>query len=69
MSTPACIELAEEGMPKVVVAHEMSFAPTVAGRVVCMGVGEIVESAPPEEFSSAPRTERAKLFLSQMLGH
>jgi general L-amino acid transport system ATP-binding protein len=63
------IELAREGMTMVVVTHEMGFARTVADRVVFMDEGEIVESAPPEEFFSAPKTERAKLFLSQILGH
>jgi len=63
------IELAEEGMTMVVVTHEMGFARTVADRVVFMDGGEIVESAPPEEFFSAPKTERAQLFLSQILGH
>jgi general L-amino acid transport system ATP-binding protein len=62
-------ELAEDGMTMIVVTHEMAFARTVADRVVFMDEGQIVESAPPEAFFSAPRTERAKLFLSQILGH
>jgi general L-amino acid transport system ATP-binding protein len=63
------VELAREGMTMVVVTHEMGFARTVADRVCFMDAGEIVETAPPAEFFSAPRTERAKLFLSQILGH
>ena len=63
------IELAQEGMTMLVVTHEMGFARTVAGRVVVMDHGEIVEAAPPVEFFSAPRTKRARLFLSQILGH
>ena len=63
------IELAAEGMTMIVVTHEMGFARTVADRVVFMDRGEIVETAPPGEFFSAPRTERAQLFLSQILGH
>jgi general L-amino acid transport system ATP-binding protein len=63
------VELAEEGMTMVVVTHEMGFARTVADRVVFMDQGEIVESAPPGEFFSSPKTERARLFLSQILGH
>jgi general L-amino acid transport system ATP-binding protein len=62
------IELAQEGMTMVVVTHEMGFARTVADRVVFMDGGEIVESAPPGEFFSAPKTQRAQLFLSQILG-
>ncbi len=63
------IELANEGMTMVCVTHEMGFAKTVADRVVFMDQGEIVEAAPPHEFFEAPKTDRAKLFLSQILGH
>ena len=63
------IELAHEGMTMVCVTHEMGFAKTVADRVVFMDQGEIVEAAPPAEFFAAPKTDRAKLFLSQILGH
>jgi general L-amino acid transport system ATP-binding protein len=63
------IELAHEGMTMLVVTHEMGFAKTVADRVVFMDRGEIVETAAPRAFFDAPQTERAKLFLSQILGH
>jgi general L-amino acid transport system ATP-binding protein len=63
------VELAREGMTMIVVTHEMGFARTVADRIVFMDGGEIVESAPPEEFFSSPRTERAQVFLSRILGH
>jgi general L-amino acid transport system ATP-binding protein len=63
------VELAAEGMTMLVVTHEMGFARTVADRVVFMDRGEIVESAPPKTFFEAPRTDRARLFLSQILGH
>jgi general L-amino acid transport system ATP-binding protein len=63
------IELAREGMTMVVVTQEMGFARTVADRVVFMDRCEIVEAAPPAEFFAAPRTDRARLFLSQILGH
>ncbi|OGA49695.1 MAG: glutamine ABC transporter ATP-binding protein [Betaproteobacteria bacterium RIFCSPLOWO2_12_FULL_62_13] len=63
------IELAEEGMTMIVVTHEMGFARTVADRVLFMDQGEIVESGPPGEFFSSPKTDRARLFLSQILGH
>jgi general L-amino acid transport system ATP-binding protein len=63
------IELAREGMTMMVVTHEMGFAKTVADRVVFMDGGRIVEAAPPAEFFGAPKTDRAKLFLSQVLGH
>ena len=63
------VELAADGMTMIVVTHEMGFARTVADRVVFMDEGEIVESAPPEEFFSAPRSLRAQRFLSRILGH
>ncbi|HJT61068.1 MAG TPA: amino acid ABC transporter ATP-binding protein, partial [Burkholderiales bacterium] len=63
------VELAREGMTMMVVTHEMGFARTVADRVVFMDGGRVVEAAPPAEFFSAPKTDRAKLFLSQVLGH
>jgi general L-amino acid transport system ATP-binding protein len=63
------VELATEGMTMIVVTHEMGFARTVADRMVFMDRGEVVEAAPPREFFAHPRTERAKLFLSQILGH
>ena len=63
------VELAREGMTMMVVTHEMGFARTVADRVVFMDGGRVVEAAPPAQFFSAPQTDRAKLFLSQVLGH
>ncbi len=64
------VELAESGMTMVVVTHEMGFAQKVADRVVFMDRGEIVEVGPPTEFFSNPRSDRLKMFLSQILrGH
>ena len=63
------VELAAEGMTMLVVTHEMGFARTVADRIVFMDQGEIVEAAPPKQFFDAPKTDRAQLFLSQILGH
>lgn len=63
------IELAENGMTMVCVTHEMGFARRVADQVVFMDEGSIVESAPPEQFFSAPRSERTRTFLSQILDH
>ena len=63
------IELAEEGMTMVCVTHEMGFARTVADMMVFMDRGEIVERAPPTEFFANPKSERTRLFLSQILAH
>lgn len=63
------IELAEEGMTMICVTHEMGFARKVADRVVFMDEGEIIEVAHPEDFFNNPQSDRAQLFLSQLLGH
>ena len=63
------IELARSGMTMICVTHEMGFARTVANRVIFMDRGEIIEENEPEEFFNHPRSERTKLFLSQILHH
>jgi len=63
------IELAGEGITMVCVTHEMGFAKTVADTMVFMDEGNIVETAPPAEFFSAPKSDRTKLFLNQILSH
>ncbi|MBL3560035.1 amino acid ABC transporter ATP-binding protein [Rhodovulum sulfidophilum] len=63
------IALAEEGMTMICVTHEMGFARQVANRVIFMDQGQIVEQNAPEAFFNAPRSERTRLFLSQILGH
>jgi general L-amino acid transport system ATP-binding protein len=60
-------ELAESGMTMIVVTHEIGFARHAADRVVLFDEGLLVEEAPPEEFFDAPRHERTKRFLSQIL--
>jgi len=59
--------LASEGMTMVCVTHEMGFAREVADRVWFMDRGEILEDAPPEEFFSRPRHERARKFLADII--
>ena len=63
------IELAEGGMTMIVVTHEMGFAKRAADSMVFMDKGEIVESASTEEFFVSPKSDRTKLFLSQILEH
>ncbi|MDT0452232.1 amino acid ABC transporter ATP-binding protein [Streptomyces hesseae] len=62
-------QLAREGRTMVVVTHEMGFARYAANRVVFMADGRIVEDRTPEEFFTAPESERAKDFLSKILKH
>lgn len=61
--------LARDGMTMIVVTHEMGFARRVADRVVFMDGGEIVETRRPDDFFNAPESERARAFLSKVLGH
>ena len=61
------VHLAEDGMTMLVVTHEMGFARQVADRVIFMDQGQIVEENAPEEFFANPRSERTRLFLSQIL--
>ncbi|MEG0937189.1 MAG: amino acid ABC transporter ATP-binding protein [Comamonas sp.] len=60
-------ELAEEHMTMLVVTHEMGFAREVANRVIFMDGGHIVEQGPSEAFFAAPKHERTKAFLHNML--
>ena len=63
------VGLAEEGMTMLCVTHEMGFARTVANRIIFMDRGEIVEQNEPKEFFANPKSERTRLFLSQILHH
>ena len=59
--------LAKEGMTMIIVTHEMGFAREVANRVVFIDEGQILESAPPEEFFGNPKNPRLQDFLSKVL--
>jgi len=59
--------LAREGMTMLVVSHEMGFARAAANRVIFMDQGQIIETAPPEEFFTNPKEERTKRFLEHIL--
>ena len=63
------VGLARQGMTMIVVTHEMGFARKAANRVVFMADGQIVEEADPESFFTAPKSDRAKDFLSKILTH
>ncbi len=62
-------ELARSGMTMIVVTHEMGFAREVADRIIFFDQGQLVEEAGPEEFFRNPKSERTRLFLSQILHH
>ena len=57
------LDLAREGKTMVIVTHEMQFARAIADRVLFLEDGKIAEEATPEDFFTAPKTERAKKFL------
>jgi len=61
------LDLAAEGMTMVVVSHEMGFVRAAADRVVFMDEGKVVEVTTPELLFTAPKKERTKRFLSQIL--
>jgi glutamate transport system ATP-binding protein len=61
--------LARDGMTMICVTHEMGFARRVAHRVVFMDAGQVVEEARPEEFFTAPKSDRGRQFLSKILTH
>ena len=60
-------ELAESGMTMIVVSHEMGFAREVADRLMMFDEGIIVEEGPPQQIFEDPKSDRTKLFLSQIL--
>ena len=60
-------ELAYSGMTMMIVTHEIGFAREVADRIIMMDEGRIVEESPANEFFDNPKSERTKLFLSQIL--
>jgi ABC-type polar amino acid transport system ATPase subunit len=63
------VELADTGMTMIVVTHEMGFARKVADRMVFMDAGEVVEVAEPEQFFTAPKSERCRDFLQKIINH
>ena len=63
----AMVNLAKAGMTMIVVTHEMGFAKEVADNMIFMDEGKIVEKAKTKDFFENPKSDRTKLFLSQIL--
>ena len=63
------VALANDGMSMICVTHEMNFARRVAHRVIFMDEGRILEDQSPKDFFENPQTDRARLFLSQIVDH
>lgn len=60
-------DLADSGMTMMIVTHEMGFAREVADRILFLEDGKLIEDSSPEQFFTAPKTERAKEFLEKVL--
>ena len=63
------VALANDGMSMICVTHELNFAKRVAHRVIFMDQGKILEDQSPKDFFENPKTDRARLFLSQILDY
>ncbi len=63
------VDLAQDGMTMICVTHEMGFARRAADRMIFMDHGEVIETGPPDVFFDAPKSERCRQFLSQILQH
>ena len=61
------MELAEAGMPMMIVTHDMHFARNIATSVVFQDRGIVIEAAPPDELFNDPKKERTRDFLSNVL--
>ncbi|MGN0837822.1 MAG: amino acid ABC transporter ATP-binding protein [Pyramidobacter sp.] len=59
--------LVSTGITMAIVTHEMNFAREASDRICFVDQGIIAEEAPPAEFFSAPKTERARSFLDKIL--
>ncbi|WP_017303908.1 amino acid ABC transporter ATP-binding protein [Spirulina subsalsa] len=60
-------QVSESGMTMAIVTHEMGFAREVADRIFFLDGGKIAEDAPPDEFFSSPKSDRAQQFLEKVL--
>ncbi|MFF3670099.1 amino acid ABC transporter ATP-binding protein [Microtetraspora malaysiensis] len=60
-------DLAASGMTMMVVTHEMGFAREVGDQLVFVDGGVIVEQGDPREVLAAPKNDRFRTFLGQVL--
>lgn len=59
-------QLAEQGMTLLIATHEMDFAKEVAGEILMLDEGRIIEQAPPSKLFSNPQHERTRRFLTRL---
>jgi polar amino acid transport system ATP-binding protein len=60
-------DLTKTGITMAIVTHEMGFAREVANRILFLDRGQLAEEAPPQEFFTNPKCDRAKQFLEKIL--
>jgi polar amino acid transport system ATP-binding protein len=60
-------DLAGDGTTMIVVTHEMGFARNAANDIVFMDHGKVIERSTPADFFNAPKEERSRAFLQQIL--
>jgi polar amino acid transport system ATP-binding protein len=60
------LQLAEAGMPMMMVTHDMWFARNVASRVIFCAGGVVVEDGPPEQVLGHPKEERTREFINRV---
>jgi polar amino acid transport system ATP-binding protein len=60
-------DLKRDGMALLLVTHEIGFARRAADRVVVLADGRIIEEGPPAQVLDAPRHERTRQFLANVL--
>jgi polar amino acid transport system ATP-binding protein len=61
------VELADNGMPMMIVTHDMWFAKRVATRIVFCCDGIIQEDGPPEQVFTDPVSQRTRDFIENVL--
>jgi polar amino acid transport system ATP-binding protein len=60
-------DLARKGTTMLIVSHEMPFAREVAEEMIFYDEGTIVETGPPEQFFTSPKSERAQKFMTRLI--
>ena len=60
-------ELAQQGLTMVVVTHELTFAKSVANKVVFMEAGHVVEAGDAQTIFGNPKELRTKEFLETLV--
>ena len=60
-------KVADQGVPVLIVTHEIDFAREVSHKVIFMENGVVVEEGTPREIFVEPKQERTKQFIARIL--